>query len=412
MAAKVGGVVVDLVANTAQFEEQMKKASDTMAGIGAYASESAYNKSKADDKATMSTQRYMEATRGLQLAIGNAGIAMAAGNGVVNRYAGNIFRLKEYYAVLATKAAESAEALRKSNAAMYGGVTAGGMLAKTLGLMTIKIAAIAAAMWAAGKAFKMWQDYRKDVKLADKATQEYRDHHATLARDMYEAMTTTREPIDKLVAKLKSGAVNAEEWAKEVGKLARAHLDLKKAAEIDKSWKAIDDVFQSIEERSRAIKVNLITGTDLSDYEVSVRSIYSAYAEMAKKAKEIADEKEREKAIAVILKARDLEFAQFEKNVAAEKAKEARKEHNKRMKELQEMAKQISEMFGKRAELAIGWGADVWKAIQDTLGNDRVRNVETKLLRESGALDEDSKKALLEMRDYLFQLLRQEAVSI
>jgi hypothetical protein len=133
---------------------------------------------------------------------------------------------------------------------------------------------------------------------------------------------------------------------------------------------------------------------------------------LAQQAATIADERRRERVIDLLYTAQEKETQLALSEIEAKRAEDAAKASAERITLIRKEAAEIAQLFGRRAGLALGVGADAWRAVQDSLSQFRSDEAERTMLGKSGALDTEDKRNLRDMRQYLYELTQQEAVSI
>jgi cell division septum initiation protein DivIVA len=102
------------------------------------------------------------------------------------------------------------------------------------------------------------------------------------------------------------------------------------------------------------------------------------------------------------------------RKMADEAGLEAEKKRKEWLERARDAAAGIAEHLRQAAGIVLGKGADAWKAVQDASRSNRAAEAERTMLQRSGAsaLDEESKRNLREMRDYLFELVNAETVPL
>jgi hypothetical protein len=171
---------------------------------------------------------------------------------------------------------------------------------------------------------------------------------------------------------------------------------------------------KAIEDRGAAFEMDLISGEKVDEWTRGINKIESAYASMAEEAAKIADGELRAAAQSDVGLSRMREIFALRKKMSDEANVEAEKKRAEWLERAREAAKGIADQLRQAAGIVLGRGAEAFKAVQEASRNRNADRVERGLLERSGAmtLDDESKRLLREMRDYLLTLANAETVPI
>lgn len=389
MAAKVGSVIVDVVANTAEFEAGMKRAADVTQGVGAYVTEKSYVATQASGVAQAAAERHAQSAQGVARAIGGIAASMAASLGVGNQHVAQLFRMSEYSAMLADRTREVVKAMSAQSKASGGAVTVGRMMAATIAATAAKLAILTAVVYSVTTAWKRYKDEQEAAKRRTEGTTEYIEAGAKSLELYYRTITKVVAEEDRIIGKFQEGAYTYEQ----------ARVALVDLAEQRK------DTFDEVDD--------MIWRRGLDDQEKKLQEIRDQYAEIAEKAKGIADETTRGAVLARIDEMRRSELLAIVKAQEEEVAEAARKAHAEKMEQYREQAQAIAETMMRAAGLASG-DVQIWKSIQDAARQTSADRAQKRMLEQSGAmtLDAETKDDIRKMREYLLTLATSETVAI
>ena len=419
MAARVGSVIVDIVANTAELTEGTRQAAADLANMDRFVTEKAWNASRSNDGITKSVDAHAKAQEGLSRSVGTATASLAAQSGVASRASGILFMLTSNMGRMWQESKRAAEAhnnaARATGALVTGtaaATTAGKVFAGTVAVVGAKVALIAAALYGLGRAFKFVKGNIDELKAQTEGTEPFLKAAAEDLRFMYEASKGQKDPFEELVKRFQAGKVPVRQAFAEMRALVAADVARTTAESAQKVAEQVDDVLDAVRSRSTAAGMDLYTGQALTEEEKKVRSINDAYVKLAQQAATIADERRRERVIDLLYTAQEKETQLALSEIEAKRAEDAAKASADRITLIRKEAAEIAQLFGRRAGLALGVGADAWRAVQDSLSQFRSDEAERAMLGKSGALDTEDKRNLRDMRQYLYELTQQEAVSI
>jgi hypothetical protein len=394
MAAKVGSVIVDVVANTAEFEAGMRRAASVTQGVGDYVTEKSYASARAQARAGMAAQSYADASRGLEMSIGGAVASMSRQLGVGGPLASSLLRLGAYTKMLAARARDATAAHGAQAAAGKGAASVAGMMAGTLALTAAKVAILTAAVYAGATAWKRYQEAKKIVERGTEGTTEYLESNTKWLKQYHGLLMRTIPDEERIIGLFRERSISLEEARVRLTELAEAQKDTTK--EVDK-W---------------------LWDRGLDDFGKKLQSIRDQYAEIGAKATDIADAQVRAAAMARLDEMKRAELLETMRKAEEETAKKAREAHVEKMNQYREQSRALVEMMTRAAGLASGQGpaggAEAWRAIHAAARQESADKMQARMLERSGAgaLDSEDKDNLRKIRDYLMTLANSEAVAI
>ena len=289
MAANVGSVITDVIANTVNFEQGMDRAAAKAQATEKRITQQAYNASKAQDVAGKAAQQYAQRTSSLNMTLGNTAVAMAATTGMTDSTGSAIFRLSGYYSMLKMRAAEATAAMAASATAAEVAAAKTKMLAASIATIAWQLAAFMAAMWAASKAWGWVKDWWKATDIAAEKQRELGKATSDAAQKMYDSMTKAKTPIEILRAKLEAGTVSADHYAREVGNIIRAQREMEQSAleaaasleffeaGLKNLTEPLADVQNAIANRGRELGFSLVTGEEITEAQIQIEKIEAFY---------------------------------------------------------------------------------------------------------------------------------------
>ena len=391
MAAKVGSVIVDVVAQTAEFEAGMRRAAASAKGLDAIVTEKAYQAAQAQAVAGKTAERYAQATQGLQTALGGATAAILAQTGLTTGLAGGLFRAGEMLAKLGGHAKKAAAAQLEANKAMAGGASVAKLMAGSLAMVAGKVALAAGATWGWSRAFREvareWNTQQNKIEGSTvwmKNRADWLEAYSKWLKEEPDAVARTIEAF-------KAGRMSFEAAQAAIRELATGKADTLFATQA------------------------MLDARGLDDFGKKLAGINDDFAAIAEQAKDIQDTAARAETFERIGAMRAAEIAAAIKARNDEAAASAAKAHQERMGQIEAEAKAIASAMDRAAGLTLGVGSDAWKVVTEAQRAARSNQTEQSLLDRFGAGEargERDSALLREMRDYLRTLANAETVPI
>ena len=283
MAARVGSVIVDIVANTAELTEGTRQAAADLANMDRFVTEKSWNASRSNDGITKSVDAHAKAQEGLSRSVGTATASLAVQSGAANRASGVMFMLAENMGrmwqqskVAAAAHNTAARATGSLVTGMAAATTAGKVFAGTIAVVGAKVALIAAALYGLGRAYKFVKGTLDELKAQTEGTEPFLRNAAEDLRYMYEASKGQKDPFDELLKRFQAGKVPVRQAFAEMRALVAADLARTTAESAQKVAEQVDDVLDAVRSRSTAAGMDLYTGQALTEEEKKVRSINDA----------------------------------------------------------------------------------------------------------------------------------------
>lgn len=386
MAAKVGSVFVDVIANTAEFQAGMKRAADATRGLDGLVSEKAYKAAHAQDRAAGAARRHADAADGATRALLGQSAALAAQLGISNPVVSTLVRMADTVATLNARVAGSTSAMTSAAASAKG-------LASSLAPLAAagaKVALVAAGSWGWKTAFDAIQREIAIRRSMVDGTAEYAKTREDWLKSYAVWLKESETGTDAIIKRFAAGKVTFDE-AKE---------SIRQLAEVDVSAKVGD----WIDRRS------------MTEAERSVQNIADEFAKVRAEAEQIGDRTERMVALSRLTFLQTAEVAALHRRELADQLAESEKARADQAERTAKAAKEIAEAMGRAAGLTIGRGADAWKAVAEAERSQRVVRIQDQLTSRFGggttSGDERQTRILEEMRDYLKSLANAETVPL
>ena len=416
MAARVGSVVVDLVANTAQFEAGMKQAAVTTAATDKMITQKAWQAAHSTRVMSNAMEQFQRRSLGAQASIEGTTAALVAQRFGAGRLTSMLFMMDTAYARVKMRADDATAAIRAKTGAMAASVSSGQIMMQMFGAMALKIGVVVGAIWGLSKVASVFRDMREEMAALQEGTEAYRKRAVEMVKDVWEGATNLKQPIENLYAQIEAGEIALGEALYRVNTLIMERDEQMRREAFDRGREVAVQIQRGIRSRSADFGRDLITGEAVTEMDRQLDRISNFYLSLNQQARTIEDDRLRNAQLAALAQAQWAEMKQVEVDLENDRIESERKAHQERMQHIRDQARAMAELMGRAAGLTLGVGAEAWRAIQEATRGQHADQAHRHLLEQSGALDQDDKRNLREVRDYLRDLLgewqRMEAQAI
>lgn len=466
MATSVGSVVVSVVANTAEYEAGMKRASAETTKFGHLVSQKSYMAADGTAKAAKAMEMFERRSLGAQSSIEATTGVMIAQQAGAGRSASMFFLLTTAYERLNIRARDTARALYAAGQAKSVAAAKAAILTKTLAALAAKMLVFAGGIMGYAKAWEVATKEYEIHRRKQEGSKQWMSAQEQHLRDTYDFLTKEVDERQKIIDAWKANRISLEEAIRLTRELASTHADY--AGQVDK-WlrqsqmgeqaRAIEAVNDRYDEQLKTIEnitdrktyLELLDRLELGrarelqaledarrqkfeDYWTKVetlddwifrrqmtrheqeeQAIDDAFQKQKEAAQKIYDLSERQRVLDALEMRQVEELADLHAKRDEEAAARAGKAHEDRMKQYRDEAQAIRDLMDRTAGLIVGKGADAWRAITAAARQQSADDTQSRMVNRSGAstaLDQDDKRNLADMREFLMRIATEEPVAI